>query len=170
MAGFQGPQLLIGDFNAILSPAEKIGGRIFGSSSHSEFQDFVHANGLIDLGFYGNPFTWNNNRHGSFNIRERLDRGLANLAWILLFPEASISHLPATSSDHNPILLSTAGNQTPLPKPFKFEEFWTRDLSSHSVIAEAWRLPVIGSAAFFLSSQDKGFKDCSKALEHSPFW
>jgi endonuclease/exonuclease/phosphatase (EEP) superfamily protein YafD len=32
-ARFLGPKLLIGDFNAVLSPAEKFGGRDFGSSS-----------------------------------------------------------------------------------------------------------------------------------------
>ena len=49
--------LLIGDFNAIISSAKKKGGRIFGSSSHSLFGNFVQDNGLVDLGFSGNPFT-----------------------------------------------------------------------------------------------------------------
>jgi hypothetical protein len=74
---FRGPWILIGDFNAILSSAEKKGGRNFGSPSHNFFVDFVHSNGLVDLGYSGNPFTWNNNRQGLHNIKERLDRGLS---------------------------------------------------------------------------------------------
>jgi hypothetical protein len=47
----------LGDFNSILSLAEKFGGRLFGSLSHRHFEDFVHSNALIDLGFNGNKFT-----------------------------------------------------------------------------------------------------------------
>jgi exonuclease III len=54
---FGGAWLLLGDFNAILSPADKCGGRSFGSTSHHDFADFVHSNGLVDLGFVGNKFT-----------------------------------------------------------------------------------------------------------------
>ncbi|GLT65286.1 hypothetical protein SLA2020_377250 [Shorea laevis] len=135
---FRGSWLLIGDFNAILSSDEKQGGRNFGSSSHNVFVDFVHSNGLVDLGFSGNPFTWSNKRQGIHNIKERLDRGLSNHEWIIMFPNALVTHLPATVSDHSPLLLSTNCDRPRLPKPFKFEEFWTRDLSSHTVIATAW--------------------------------
>lgn len=53
---------------------------LYGRSSpaHFDFLDFVHSNALIDLGFVGNKFTWSNHRTESDNIRERLDRCLAN--------------------------------------------------------------------------------------------
>jgi hypothetical protein len=92
---FRGPWLLIGDLNAILSSVEKFGGRrSLGSASHNNFLDFVQSNGLIDLGYSSNPFTWNNKRQGRENLRERLDSGLSNKDWVLLFPNAQISHLP----------------------------------------------------------------------------
>jgi hypothetical protein len=77
-------------------------------------------------------------------------------------------HLPAVVSDHNPLLLSTHSNRPNLPKPFKFEEFWTRDISSHSVIAGAWSLSVNGSAAFSLSKKIKASKAALKSwnLQH----
>ena len=155
---FGGSWFLIGDFNAILSSAEKKGGSSFGSSSHSLFGNFVQANGLVDLGYSGNPFTWSNKRKGHFNIKEHLDRGLSNHCWIHLFPNANISHLPALDSNHNPLLLSTSGDFSNLPKPFKFEAFWVRDISSHSVIAKAWNSPFNGSAAFALSKKIKASK------------
>jgi hypothetical protein len=160
---FGGPWLLIGDFNAILSSAEKKGGRLFGSSSHSLFGNFVQDNGLVDLGFSGNPFTWNNKRHSRFNIKERLDRGLFNHSWVLLFPNSHLSHLPALESDHNLLLLSTSGNSPNIPKPFKFEAFWTRDIASHAVIAEAWNYPYNGSPAFALSRKLKASKASLKS-------
>jgi hypothetical protein len=123
---------------------------------------FVQSNGLIDLGYSGNPFTWNNKRQGRENLRERLDRGLSNKDWVLLFPNSHISHLPASSSNHNPILLSTSGNSLHLPKPFKFEEFWIRDLSSHTVTAGAWQVNPNGSAAFSLCRKFKATKAALK--------
>jgi hypothetical protein len=160
---FRGPWLLIGDLNAILSSVEKSGGRqSLGSTSHNNFLDFVQSNGLIDLGYSGNPFTWNNKRQGRENLRERLDRGLSNKDWVLLFPNSHISHLPASSSNHNPILLSTSGNSLHLPKPFKFEEFWIRDLSSHTVTAGAWQVNPNGSAAFSLCRKFKATKAALK--------
>lgn len=135
---FAGPWMLMGDFNAILSQQDKRGGRPFASSSTDPFFSFVHSFGLVDLGYEGNPFTWNNKRAGAANIKERLDRSFANQCWVHLFPNAQVTHLPATVSDHNPVILSTKGNYDHLPKPFKFEAFWTRDPSSHQVVAEVW--------------------------------
>lgn len=77
---FVGPSMIIGDFNAILSQVDKSGGRPFASSSSDPFFSFVHSNALVDLGFVGNPFTWNNQRLGVANIKERLDRSFANQA------------------------------------------------------------------------------------------
>lgn len=161
---FGGAWLLIGDFNSILSPFEKCGGCPFGYVSHLDFLDFVHSNSLVDLGFVGNRFTWSNHRSSRDNIRERLDRGLANQEWVQLFPNSLINHFSASHSDHCPILLSTAGTYQNLPKPFQFEAFWTRDSSSFSVVANAWLASNEVSPAFSFSRK---WKQTKRALK---FW
>jgi hypothetical protein len=166
---FGGPWLLLGDFNSILSPAEKFGGRPFGSLSHRLFEDFVHSNALIDLGFNGNKFTWSNHRQGHVNIRERLDRGLANNDWVHLFPNSLINIIPASNSDHCPLLLSTVGTYQDLPKPFRFEAFWTRDHTSHEVVANTWLMDVPGSPAFSVSRKWKSTKSALKEWNHRHF-
>jgi exonuclease III len=166
---FGGPWLLMGDFNSVLSPAEKSGGRSFGSSSQGDFADFVQFNALVDLGFFGNKFTWSNHRPGRANIRERLDRGLANQQWVHLFPNIVINHLTTSQSDHCPILLSTEGSYQNIPKPFRFEAFWTRDKSSFSVVAEAWLADIEGSPAFSLSRKWKNTKNALKSWNHQHF-
>jgi endonuclease/exonuclease/phosphatase family metal-dependent hydrolase len=102
-----GPWLCIGDFNMILDQSEKTGGRPYACSSTDPFHNFINGFGLIDLGFSGNPFTWSNHRDGDNLIKERLDRGLASPNGFTSFPSYSIRHLPAHTSDHNPLLLST---------------------------------------------------------------
>lgn len=71
------PWMLIGDFNAILSPDEKIGGNP-SSSSSNDFSSEINNLGLIDPVFVGYPFTCSNKRTGTKNIQERIDRGVGN--------------------------------------------------------------------------------------------
>jgi hypothetical protein len=166
---FGGVWLVLGDFNSILSSSEKSGGRDFGSTSHGNFANFVHSNALVNLSFVGNKFTWSNCRAGRDNIRERLDRGLANQSWVHLFPNSLVNHLPATLSDHCPILVSTTGCYRNIPKPFHFEAFWTRDQSSHLVVASAWLPEVEGSSAFSLSRKWKSTKCALKTWNQHHF-
>lgn len=41
------------------------------------------------------------------NIRERLDRGVANMAWWKQFLKYSVRHLPYNFSGHYPVLINT---------------------------------------------------------------
>lgn len=67
-----------GDFNSVTSQDEKIGGSSMTIQETCEFNDMFFQIGLIDTGFFGNRFTWTNNRIGKNRILERLDRALIN--------------------------------------------------------------------------------------------
>ena len=149
---FEAFWLCIGDFNSILVQSEKQGGRLVASSSNCPFRRFIDHFGMIDLGFAGNPFTWRNNRKGLENIKERLDMGLTSLSWVHLHPDFSLIHLPAQNSDHNHISLNTNSSFCFLPRPFRFEEFWTKDFSCGQVIEAAWQKFVSHNPPFFFVS------------------
>lgn len=70
----------------IIDQSEKSGGRPFAFSSFDSFRLFINNNGMVDLGFSDNPFTWSNNIDGVHLIKKRLDKGLATTQWIHLFP------------------------------------------------------------------------------------
>lgn len=90
---FDGPWITAGDFNVVLSQADKASSRLIAHSSRNGFQRMINQNGFIDLGYKGHAFTWNNKRIGKANICERLDRGFSNSQWRLIFPKATLSHL-----------------------------------------------------------------------------
>lgn len=120
---FAGPWFCLRDFNALVSQADKYGGRPVSASSSCGFQAFMLNSGLMDVGFVGNSFTWTNGQFGRRSIQERLDRGIANGEWRVAFPWAVIKHLPWVASDHAPLLLDTVGEQSSSPRPFRFEQF-----------------------------------------------
>ncbi|CAL1359606.1 unnamed protein product [Linum trigynum] len=63
--GMTQPWLLVGDFNSIISPSEKLWGAPFDASRIRDFQDVIQDTELIDLGFVG-PAT-----HGSGRVSEK---------------------------------------------------------------------------------------------------
>lgn len=85
--------LVGGDFNSILHVDEKMGGNQRQSWELTDFQNIVQESKLVDLGYVGYPFTWNNKRNGKENVRVRLDRFLASPTWRICYPNAMVSHL-----------------------------------------------------------------------------
>lgn len=51
-------------------------------------------NNIMDVGFIGLPLTWWNSRQKENAIYERLDKVVANLAWINMYKEACVENLP----------------------------------------------------------------------------
>lgn len=137
-ANFDGPWMVAGDFNVTLTDEDKNGGRSVASSSKNSFRHMVDSNALIDMGFDGHSFTWNNKMKGKANIQERLDRGFANASWRIKFPLATVSHLLALHSDHRPLFFQIKGTSTQLPRSFQFETMWTIHPETGYIIAEAW--------------------------------
>jgi hypothetical protein len=131
----------------------------FACSSNDPFHSFHKKNGMVNLGFFGNPFTWS----------KRLDRGMASTQWIHLFPFFSLRYLPTYASDHNPILLNTTASNTSLLRTFHFEEFWSKDPSCKEVISNAWNLYCVGSPAFTLTKKLKNTKVALKSWNNLHF-
>lgn len=128
------PWLLAGDFNEIISQEDKMGGRPFNESKAQPLINFLNRFDLFDLGFVGSRFTWTNKRYLIF---ERIDKSFANGSWLDEFPHTSVLHLPRITSDHHPILINLAGNNSRRFFPsFKFESMWLRHHRSLPMLSE----------------------------------
>lgn len=92
-------------------------------------------NGLSDLEFEGNQFTWEKGRGTNRWVEEKLDRILVSDSWLNLFDNAKATSFEASSSDHLPLAM------WPNPKPsvrrvkqFRFENVWIRESRCREII------------------------------------
>lgn len=118
------PWLIESDFNEVLGASEKYGrGDCINNTRVSAFWNCINSCSVIDLDFKESKFTWTNKKYRNRKslILERLDRCLANEAWLHFFPETTITYLPKIYSSHCPLLVNIH-NQPPRPrlnKPFR---------------------------------------------------
>lgn len=73
---------MVGDFNAITSEQEKVGGNPILNTNSQNFKRFISNVGLTDLGYKGAAYTWTNRPNASKAIFERLDRVVATTLWL----------------------------------------------------------------------------------------
>lgn len=68
------------DFNEVAVQEEKAGRRPVGAASSSTgIMHFIASHGMIGLGYRGNKSRWSKKIEAKANIKERLDRGVANI-------------------------------------------------------------------------------------------
>ena len=133
------PWLMLGDFNEILSSEDKFGRNNLNLNRTLDFKSCLDDCNFLDLGFSGPKFTWTNKRPISSLILERLDRCFANPSWRMLYPEATVTHLPRTCSDHCPVLVELLGSRNGNSnKPFRFHTMWLLHPQFPKVVEEAW--------------------------------
>ncbi|XP_059436383.1 uncharacterized protein LOC132169350 [Corylus avellana] len=137
------PWMCIGGFNEVVNGTEKWGGRMRHQRGMQEFQRALEDCGLSDLGFCGSKYTWSNCQDGINFIKERLDRGVANLEWRHYYPEAMVNVDAAVSSDHAPLILSLLNNGSKVARKsfFRFEAGWALNDGYKYEVSTIWNLP-----------------------------
>ncbi|KAA3488305.1 reverse transcriptase [Gossypium australe] len=101
------PWFVCRDFNEIIYGFEKKGGLSRDEGRMELFRRTLEVCQLIDIGYSGTWFTWERGNLPETNIQERLDRGIATVGWISMFPEVKVQHLVHSFSDHCPLLINT---------------------------------------------------------------
>ena len=133
------PWLCAGDFNEIAKAEEKLGGGLRPVRQMEAFRDILDECGFKDLRFVEGKYTWCRGLWGDNTIWKRLDRAVATMNWIKLFPTTKVLHLECGSSNHKPIIILPKGIQKKCQKPWRFEQMWLEDASCSEVVDLAWR-------------------------------
>ncbi|KAG8652544.1 hypothetical protein MANES_06G103266v8 [Manihot esculenta] len=137
----EAPWVCLGDFNDILSPSEKRGGRPQPSRLINGFRDALCDSGLIEFPMTGYPFTWEHGRNSDGWMESRLDRVFTNAQWRTRFSNSTAEVLGFSTSDHLPILLAVRCfvDQRHAHR-FRFENTWLREAGCRTLISDIWPL------------------------------
>ena len=68
------PWLIIGYFNALLSPKDRLAGAPVNLNEIKDFADCVKVMCMNELQWKGSYYTWNNKQIGNARISSRIDR------------------------------------------------------------------------------------------------
>lgn len=150
----------MGDFNEILFQHEKEGLRPHDNRLIDDFRKFLDDNSLTDVELKGCKFTWSNNRIEG-HVREKIDRLLVNAEWLLNFPNAYVTALPAVGSDHSPLVLCMDSVCRKKKKLFKYEEFWEDNEEISSIINNHWSGAALEDISGKISHVSKALEDWS---------
>ncbi|XP_073363317.1 uncharacterized protein [Aegilops tauschii subsp. strangulata] len=134
------PWCVIGDFNEALWSFEHMSATPRSEPQMQAFRDVLETCNLVDLGFQGLPFTYDNKQRRNRNVKVRLDRAVADNNWRNLFSAAKVVHQVSPCSDHLPILLKCVADEEKVYRPSvrRYEIFWERDASLQERIANSW--------------------------------
>ncbi|KAK9939297.1 hypothetical protein M0R45_015996 [Rubus argutus] len=156
------PWICSGDFNEILDSNEKEGGVSLSWNRPHYLQNFMNCNDLVDIGFCGQKYTWENRRETNDLIRERLDRALVNCHWFTSWLDSSVIHSARIGSDHFPLIINHVPPHEKSSRSFKFEAMWVDDPKCGQIIQQEWRL--LSTNNSFIS-WNMNLAACKKALD-----
>ncbi|KAF3792491.1 hypothetical protein EJ110_NYTH11319 [Nymphaea thermarum] len=141
-----GPVLLIGDFNAMLSNCNKSGSAPLAASCIF-FSRFIYACRLKEVEDTNKKFTWSNHRQGQDSVQCKLDWCLVNNEWQIAFGgEGSLKVQTSASSDHSVLLYQIRDtiHDYQGKKLFRFFKPWLMSKEGKEVMLDAWRGEVRG--------------------------
>jgi hypothetical protein len=152
-----------------LGAHEKYGRCPPNKTSCDEFSNWTNHNQLIHLDTIGSQLTWTNARSGSTYAALRLDRVTCNSLWMDSWKTVSCCTLPKNQSDNHPLLFTSDSEVQTSPSSFKFQRMWLLHDDCKRVIADHWKIAVVGCPMFILKTKLKSLKPILKAWNKEIF-
>ena len=148
------PWLILGDFNSLLSQADKHDGEPVSNYETTDFRQCCSDLGLTDLNYSGCHYTWSNGR-----VWSKLDRVLVNPLWSLANVSVHVQFdNPGAFSDHSPVTVAFFTRQLMGKQSFKFFNMWANHATFLDLVAAHWTYSVYGSPMFILCKRLKNLK------------
>jgi hypothetical protein len=138
------PWVVLGDFNAIRSPMEKVGGDRTWLTWMEDFNSCIQSTELLDLRYSGCQYTWSNKQLGDARISTKIDRILVNESWIKDFCWSNAHFLNPGVSDHSPGVVYLTAASPPKKRPFRFFNFLADHPKFLDTVQKVWRKIIVG--------------------------
>ncbi|XP_074305819.1 uncharacterized protein LOC141641041 [Silene latifolia] len=166
--GINGPWMVGGDFNCVLTPEERLGGG-FVLAEALPFQDCIDACALVDSPSMGAYFTWNNKRQPEDRVFSRLDRCLVNQEWMHIKNDFKAHFLPEGLFDHCPRLILNEGPPHSRKRGFKYFNMWSKAPNFEEVVTQGWEQVIEGTKMYRVAKKLQGLKQGLKSLYRAIF-
>lgn len=136
---------MFGDFNDVLSRADKKGGLQVKNYETSDFVDCIGTLDLVDLKSLGCYFTWM-----SPKVCSKLDRVMVSHDWFgTNFVSIAEFVAPGCISDHTISIVSCFEDRfAKVKRAFKFFNMWTLSDKLLVIVAQKWCFDGYGTAQF----------------------
>ncbi|XP_074313367.1 uncharacterized protein LOC141648532 [Silene latifolia] len=157
-----GPWAVVGDFNCVLSPSERVGGNA-PSGEIVPFRRCVADCGLMDIAAIGAVYTWNNKQKPEERIYSRIDRFMVNKAWCDNFTDLYAHFMPEGLYDHTPCVIKSS-NQGQSKRSFKYFNMWGGSKNFLPLVRANWDSGLVGTPMFRLVKSLKRIKPVLKQL------
>ncbi|KAJ6369366.1 hypothetical protein OIU78_001686, partial [Salix suchowensis] len=149
------PWVILGDFNAILSTNDRMGGSQQWPSYMDDFHSCLQQASLINVPYSGIHLTWHNGQKDGHTIQKKLDWILGNQELFNRWPRAHAKFLPRMASDHSPMLIHLdrkPRGQRP-QAGFKFLNLWTDRPEFLDFVSNVWGQAMHGNPIFRITSK-----------------
>ncbi|KAL8544459.1 hypothetical protein ACS0TY_004856 [Phlomoides rotata] len=158
---------VVGDFNAIRSPEERVGrGEVGDVRDMAYFDEFISISNLVDMPLSGRTFTC---YRPDGTCKSKLDRILVNSEWIARWLNQILKGLSRTLSDHCPIYMASERKDWG-PRPFRFINAWVKHPNFKEFFEAKWSsYQVNGWAVFRLKEKLKLLRNDLKVWNKEVF-
>eukprot|EP00253_Pinus_taeda_P025817 PITA_25817 len=161
----QGKNIFLGgDLNLIRNSQEKLGGNFFADPLRDGLEEIIQTHKLIDTPPQNGKYIWSNKRTGKNNIKERLDRILAQDKILANFQRIQSSIIQGYFSDHKPVALRLDKGNYPGPIPFKYNKEWDSNEGFRELIKDQWAMDIMGSPHFIWETKIKSLRTAIKQI------
>ena len=163
------PWCLIGDFNELETPEDKVGGYPVGPTRLTRLPNFLNFCQAASLPVLGRSFTWKKRIHGHL-VFEKLDRAIGRRDWCCQYPDCRVLAGPLTCSDHCYVLLDTHPAQLVQRKSlFRYQPNWSHYHDAQSIVRKKWIGYITGTPMFRFTSNLRRIKSALKIWSRSKF-
>nr|TKS17481.1 hypothetical protein D5086_0000013050 [Populus alba] len=158
------PWMVLGDFNSVLSSADKHNGEAVSLYEITDFRACCSDLGLHDVNFTGCHFSWTNG-----SVWSKLDRVMINPTWSSLHHSTHVHFSPPGAfTDHSPAAVRL-GPLEQGRRCFKFFDMWASHADFTSLVSSHWPSHVYGTPMYILCRRLKLLKVHLKELNRLHF-
>ncbi|GER51764.1 retrotransposon protein [Striga asiatica] len=109
--------------------------------------------GMSLIRIEGYRFTWGNNREEEGYVEEVLDKAFGSLSWMTAHPQAKVTNIFRSSSDHGMLLLHSENGDKTHKARFVFYKRWIQRRDITEVVSTVWREAESGTPFFILKTR-----------------